>query len=537
MHVVLAHLSQIVWRQQSPEVFTETLLQLRRSVLTCSICCNIALKALAADEYALLNLLLRCMHPKIRAQTRAFFIDCLKFFREKEPAIYGTDGADSDMELDSSVPTEGVLALVMKRLRQTADETYLGTRGWEDFYLSLIQVVEMGHAETAIMLNHGFLEFGLKLLTMHVHKQFKDEYYELARILEKRKGITNRMIGFITVLLSRMDIRLPVALASQGSDRLATLDRERMRFPLTQREKNILLYWSDDLKAIATLDKILELFDQTKVDYFYPADMVKWMLESSELSVQTNLCKTIVEGIGLDPPYCDAYILAGLAFCQACPVPENVLKVITAVSKAIASTSRVDEERAPGGEAVLEFYSGLYQAENMFLFERKNNTYAFHHYLMMKSRFFAMPLLMHNLESVRKGTQGFLRDLYGNPDEMPPETVQIKWKAMRELVGEMIHKIVYEKDAGILRSHLNPLIATCQSLVQLLWFLSQNEDPEMQPYKDPNDTALIYQYQTEVEPRLRMWPQDEGTPLSQGDAFDQSEYGSESDDANESLDM
>ncbi|KAF1847395.1 uncharacterized protein K460DRAFT_57668 [Cucurbitaria berberidis CBS 394.84] len=538
LHIVLSHLSQIVWRQQTPDIFAETLSQLRRTVLTCSMCCNVVLKALSADEFALLNLLLRNMHPKIRAQTRTFIVDCLKFFREQEPALYGIEGTDGDMELDSTAPMEGVLATVVKRLRVTADETYMSTRGWDDYYLTLTQVVEMGHVETAVLLSHGILEFCLKLFSMHMHTSFRDEHYDLSRIMEKRKGITNRLIGFLSALLLRTDIRLPVISANQAEDRQATLDRERTRFPLTQREKQILLFWSDELKAIVILDKILELFDQTKVDYFYPGDIVKWMLESEESQIQTNLTRTIVEGIMLDPSYCDAYIRAGLAFCQACPIVENITKVIAAVSKAISSTSRAEEERVPGGEAVLDFYVGLFKAENEVLFEHKGNTFAFHHYLMNKSRLYAMPLLMHNLESVRKGTHVLLRELYGNPAEMPEETVALKWKTMRDLVADMNNRIVYEQDAGMLRSHLNPLIATCQALVQLLWFLSQNEDEEMQQYKDPNDTALVYQYQTEVEPRLRMWPVDDGAEGSEGGGFDgQSDYGSESDDADALLDI
>ncbi|CAO2651506.1 Nn.00g040760.m01.CDS01 [Neocucurbitaria sp. VM-36] len=531
LNIVLAHLGQIVWRQQTADTFAETVLQLRRTVLTCSMCCNVVLKALSGDEYALLNLILRNMHPKIRTQTRAFLIDCLKFFREKEPTLYGIEGTDGDIDLDSTAPMEGVLATVVKRLRDTAHETYMSTRGWDDFYLALTQVVEMGHTETAVLLNHGLLEFCLKLFSMHVHKSFKDEHYELSRIMEKRKGIMNRLIGFVSALLLRTDLRLPVIPANQVEDRQATLDRERMRFPLTQRERQILLFWSDDLKAIITLDKILELFDPTKVDYFYPGDIVKWMLDSTDVHTQMNLTKTIVEGVMLDPPFCDAYIRASLAFCQACPAVENISKVITSVSKAIASTSRAEEDRAPGGEAVLEFYAGLLKAENEVLFEQKGN-YIFHHYLMVKSRVYGMPLLLHNLESVRKGTHTLLRELYGNPAEAPPETVALKWKTMRDLIAEMNTRIIYEKDAGILRSHLNPLIATCQALVQLLWFLSQSEDEEMQQYKEPNDAALIYQYQTEVEPRLRMWPVDDGTEVSEGGGFDgQSDYGSESDDA------
>ncbi|KAJ4363592.1 hypothetical protein N0V83_009888 [Neocucurbitaria cava] len=537
LHVVLAHLGHIVWRQQTTDTFTETLLQLRRTVLTCSVCCNVVLKALAGDEFALLNLILRNMHPKIRTQTRAFLIDCLKFLREKEPALYGLENTDGDMDLDATAPMEGVFAAVAKRLRDTAHETYMSIRGWDDFYLALTQVVEMGLVETAVLLNYGLLEFCLKLFSIHVIKSFKEEHYDLSRIMEKRKGIMNRLIAFVSALLLRTDLRLPVIPASQAEDRLPTLDRERMRFPLTQRERQILLNWSDDLKAIIPLDKFVELFDPTKVDFFYPGDIIKWMLESTDAHTQMSVTKTIVEGVQLDPPFCDAYVRASLAFCQGCPIIDHVSKVIAAVSKAIASASRAEEERAPNGEVVLEFYAGLLKSENEVLFEQQG-PYIFHHYMMIKSRVFAMPLLTHSLESVRKGAHALFRELLGSPAEVPADTMALKWKTVRDLLVEMNSRIIYEKDAGMLRSFFQPLISTCQNLIQLLWYLMQSEDDELQQYKEPNDTAIIYQYQMEVETRLRVWPMDDGAEASEGGGFDgQSDYGSESDDADALIEM
>lgn len=540
IHIALAHLCQIVWRHQTSEIFTEVIAQLRRTVSACSSCCIVVLQFLAADEYTLLNLLLRCMHSKVRSQTRSFFVDCLKFIKEKEPVLYGLEGNDNDTDLDafnleSPTSTEGLLSTVITRLRTLADESYMSTRGWDDFYLTLNQIIEMGHVETAVLLDQGILEFCARLFCMHTYKRFQDDAYELSRIMTgKRTGIYNRLIAFMSALLSRMDISLPILPDNHSGGRQATFDRERMKFPLTRREKQIMIYWDNDLKAIAVLDKILEVFDQSKADYFYPGDIVKWMLVSPDAQVQSVLVKTIGEGVALDPPFCDAYIRAGLSFCEACPIYENVLKVIAAVSKAVASSTRVEDERAPGGDTVLDFFAGLLTAENDAIFQQKHPR-IFHQCLMLKSRTYAAPLLMHTLESVRKGTHIFFRDLFLNHDELPHETVQVKWRSIRDLVAEMSIRIVYEKDAGILRSHLSPLIATCQALIQSLFVLSQSDDPELEQYKDANDTTLFYRYHTEVEARLRIWP-DEGTPLSTGEPFDQSDYGSESDDAQE-LDM
>lgn len=536
LQLVATHLGQVVWRQQGSEIFTEILLQLRRVVLSCSTCCQVVLRKLAADEYTLLNLLLRCMHPKVRSQTRAFFVDCLKFIRDKEPVLYGIEGVDHDNETDTSTSTDGLLAIVATRLRTLADETYMSTRGWDDYYLALNQIICMGNTETAVLLEHGILEFCARLFCMHTFKRFQDEAYELSRImLGKRTGIFNRLIACMSGLILRTNINLPVLSGDQCLNRRATLDRECMKFPLTHREKQILLHWDSDLKAIAVLDKILEVFDQSKPDHFYPGDMVKWILDSTDLQIQTNMAKTIYEGLTLEPPFCDAYIKVSSAFCGSSPNPDHVAKVITAISKAVASANRIDEERAPSGDAVLDFFAGLLSIENNSLFEQRHS-YIFYHWLMLRSRTYAIPLLLHSLESVRRRTQSFLADeLYGNVGYAPEQTMQVKWKTIRDLVTEMSNRIVHEKDAGIFRSHLSPLIATSQVLIHMLFAMSKSEDPDMEQYKDPNDTALFYRYQTEVEARVRLWP-DEGTPLSTGDLYDQSDYASESDDAQELLD-
>ncbi|CAA9963455.1 Ubiquitin C-terminal hydrolase [Pyrenophora teres f. maculata] len=527
LQIVLMHLGRIVWRHPTPDIFCETLVQLRRSVLPCATCCTIALKFLAADDRAFFNLLVRCPHAKVRSQIRSFFIDCLRVIRDQEPSMYGLEGIENEMDVDSPSLKEGVLTDVTCRLRQMADESYVSVRGWDDFYLTVTQIIEMGHAETAALLNHGFLHFCLTMLSMHVHKSFQERNPELWRILNKKTGIFNRLVACSSTLLSRMDTSLPTIDRNSSGDRQGTLDRESMRFPLTHDERAMLFYWDNELKAIAVLDKALEMFDHSKVEHFYPGDIVKSMLGWANAPAQTNLFKTINDGISLDPPFCDAYIKAGLSFCEASPVVDNVLRIITTVTKAIASPVRVDEERPPGGPAVLGFIVGLLNAENKAIFQQKNR-HVFFYWIMSKSRTWAPHLLMHTVDSVRQGATIILRELYKTHDDWPEELVHAQWRTLRELAIDMMQRILSGKDQGMLRSHLTPLIGACQYLVQQLYDLSESEDPALEVYRDEvQDPSCIFQWREHVEPAINSWPQDDG--LSAGDLYEQSEFGSESD--------
>jgi ubiquitin carboxyl-terminal hydrolase 34 len=535
LKIVLAHLGHTAWRQYNPDIFLDLCLQLRRSMLSCTVCCNIALQWLAADDHAITNVLVKCSHPKLRAEMRSLLIASLRFLRGQDPVLYGIEAADSDMEVDSTDPMDCALLVMTQRLRATADETMESTRGWEDYYLTLTQLASMGQLETAVLLNSGILEFCLKLFCMNAHQPFRNVAPELARIMEKRRGIFNRLTCFLWTLLSQMDIGLPTINESQCHDRQATINSELSKFPLSRQERSILLWWSEDFKAIAVLDKILETFDDAKVEHFYPGNIVRWMLEGSEASVQMNLFRTMLEGIQLDPPYCNAYVRAALPFCEVCPRVEHINKVIHAVAKTIGSPVRAAEDRLPGGSHVVQFFDGLLNAQNEALFARKH-PHAFHHILMARSRLYAIPLLCHYEEAVRKESAVFFERLYDNTDAMPAETVLVKYASAREIVSDLMHKFAYEKEIGRNRSFLIPLVESCRTLVQQLYLLAQSQDPAAQELQDANDAALIFQFQQEIEIKMSSWPNDESTPMSQGEMFEQSDYGSESDDAHDLLD-
>ncbi|KAH7408597.1 hypothetical protein DE146DRAFT_383024 [Phaeosphaeria sp. MPI-PUGE-AT-0046c] len=535
LYIVLAHLSKIAWRQHNADIFLDLLHQLRQSMMSCPTCCSIALEWLAKDDHAITNTVLKCTHSKVRTQMRTLLIDSLKFLRDKEPVVYGMEPADGDMDIDSIASKKGLFAKFVSRLRATADESSESTRGWEDYYLMLTQMAELGHMEIAVILNHGFLLFCLRLFSLHAIPQYKADNPEFVRIMDKRRTIFNRLVCFVWTLLSHMDLSLPLLHDSQLHDRLPSMDRDSTKFPLLRREAYPLELWSEDLKANPFVDKILEVFDESKTDHFYPGDIIRWMLDSQTPGLEGKLYCTMLEGFTLDPPYLDSYIRAALPFCEACTQIARIVKIISTIVGMITPDTVLPEERQPSGGVLLQFFTGLLTAQNDELFLRKH-PHVFHQLLMLQSRGYCLYLLCHYDERVRKGSYVFFERLYANDEAIPLETVKAKYKTARALLTDLMHKFAHERSIGHNRSFMMPLVDTCRLLAQQLCLLTSSEEEGVEELRHPNDMALISQFNHEVENRLASWSHDAGTPISQSETFDQSDYGSESDDAHDLLD-
>jgi ubiquitin carboxyl-terminal hydrolase 34 len=513
LHIVLEHLCQVIPRLRILDNFDETLLQLRRTVLPCPNCCHIVLRWLAMHDYALIGVLLRCLHAKVRSGVRNLMIDCLKAVREKDPALYsGVDNVDMDMEAGTPVPAEGILVEITRRLRGVADETSLGTRGWDEFYMTMCQISSMGLPETAVVLNTGFLEFCLRILLMHAHVPSRTFNPDIWRLIEKKKPIFNRLIELVYTLLSKMDIRLPYELLnSQNGDRMQAIDRTSQKFPLSLREHQLLHFWHDENRAYAVLDKMIEQYDSSKSEVFYPGEVLKWMLQSTEPVIQNNLCTTVSEGVqSLNSPFNDPYVRAALPFCEVCPVVPNIIKVIDAVAKSATGL------RDTGGDAHIQFFTALLTARNEVAFDEKDPD-LFYKYLLYRSKVYAVPLLIYDDDGVRKATAMHLEELFAkhkSDEESDQEALGYKYRSVRSLVKDMNAKIAEEHNNGTSRIYMQPMVATCALLNQMLELLDNTESEVMLQYQGPNDRTLIDYFHQNVEARLRVWPPDEGTPIS-----------------------
>ncbi len=522
MDTLLAHLGRVVWRHQATDIFEEALVHLRRSVLACETCYGIALVWLARDDEVLHNLLLRCPHPSIRSQARSFLVDGLRAIRDKDSYLFTTT-TDNDMASDTDDAAR-IIVPIAKRLTHLAESSSKNARAWDDLYLLLTQIVEIGHVEASALLDVGILSFCLRLFCMHVDPKLAENYVEFLRAFQKRAGVFNRLIGFIATVLSRMDISLPT---SHTSSRMIDTDNERMVFPLTAEEKNLLLCWHSESKAYAAVDKMVELFDQSKTECFYPGEIVKWMTGSHDMRVQRNIKIMIIQGISeLNYPYCDPYIRVASSYCEAATSVDTLTKVCDTVVDAVAAIEQLpDEKVAPTGGDILRFLQHMFQLRNPHL-----STVDVHWCLIARSHKYASVLLLYSDESVRNDTSVFVRDLYVQFME-DPQNLAGAYACTRAVVADVIRRIAYESSAGMPRMHLKPLLETGKFLISLLSELDLSEEPHTANLKHVDDRALICQWQIEVESRMRTLPPEVNLPSPGEGVFDASDYGSESDDA------
>lgn len=515
LDLFLAHLGRVVWRQQTTSIFEEAMVHLRRSVLSCEDCCKMTLQWLARDDEVLFNLLLRCPQPIIRSQTRSFLVDCLRILRGTDSYLDDT-ATDSEMVLDAERDT-GVLALIAKRLTGLAESSVKATRGWDDLYLTLTQIAEIGLDEAAALLDNGLLAFCLRLFCLQSSTALADEYVEFHRIFQKRTKIYNRLIGFVTTLLLRMDINLPPC---DTSDRMAALMSDCSMFPLTLDEKRLLLCWHRDNRAYAVVDKMVELFDQTKTELFYPGEIVKWMTASLDSQIQDNISTMILQGISeLNNPYCDPYLRIASNYCEAARTVEALSKVCDTVVEAADS----DEPTAPSGREVVGFFQDVLRTANPHIAATD-----IHWCLMVRSHKMVNVLLIHADEDVRNGAYELIHDLYTKFME-DPTYLDEAYNCARNTTKAIIKKIVYESSAGMPRRHLGALLQTGKFFVTLLYDLDKSEDADVAVFREENDRSLIHQWHIEAEPQVRMLPEiDADSPSNE--MFAGSDFGSESDD-------
>lgn len=515
LHVFLAHLGRVVWRQQTTKIFEEAVLHLRRSVMACQTCCRITLQWLARDDEVLHNLILRCPHPSIRSQMREFLIDSLQSLRDGNAHLDET-ATDRDTPSDTDGDA-AVIEPIAKRLAILADDSWRHARAWDDLYLLLIQIAEMGHPESAALLDSGILVFCLRLFCMHVRPQLADRYAEFQRIFAKRTGVFNMLVAFMYTLMSRLDMNLE---GCNNPRRLDAMDRERMVMPLTSEEMDLLYSWHSENKAYAVIDKMTEVFDAAKSDTFYPGDLLKSMIEPFEARIDRNVVLMIVQGISeLNNPFCDPYLRVAASYCEVTPNLDALGKICSAVINAIEA----HEKSAPSGGAVLRFFQQLCRTNNPHI-----STAEMQRCLVIKCRKYAHILLLYPEEDVRIETFDFIHGLFTQYME-DPENLEEAYKHIRLIITDMTKRIVYECGPRVPRRHLQALLETSRFLVSLLYDLNQSEDPALTELKEDHDTALLHQWQIEVETRMRSLPEGGIASPSEG-MIDVSDYGSESDE-------
>ncbi|PVH98418.1 hypothetical protein DM02DRAFT_657374 [Periconia macrospinosa] len=527
LHIMLEHLFQVHIRVRNPDNFDETLLQVRKTVLSCSTCCLVAMRWLANNDSALLNMLILCEASKIRSQSRAFLIDCLRFLRDREPVAYGIECMEMDNDTGAAVVPQDILSTIVAQLRIVAENSYFAVRSWDDFYLTLCQISDLGHVETAALLNEGLLKFCLQVLCMPAVPLLQHRNQAMWRVIEKRRRIYNRMVEFVYTLLSKIDLQLPTTPDARiaGTNRLDVYDRSSSKFPISHEERHLLQIWHDDNRAYAALDRMLEMFDVTKTEVFYPGEILRLLLHEPDLRFQSHLYTTVYEGVcQLKPPSQDPYVRAALPYCQTSSDVHSVYQVYDVIAKLSGNCLK------HGGQAHVQFFNGVLHSQNNAVFEEKGED-AFYRLSLTHARRTLMPLLMNEEEIVRNLAAKHFRDLFlewESDNAIHQDTLKLKYKQLRIIVSDLQRKIEDEHRNGTPRSYMQPMITTCGMLMESLYKLNEADEPLFNQLRVDSDMDLITR-QADLEASLRNWAFDEETPQSLAEGFDQSDYGSESD--------
>jgi ubiquitin carboxyl-terminal hydrolase 34 len=515
IRMALAHLCYIIAREREIEYFKEFFDQLRKSLLACVSCCQIGIEWLSTQQTALTITLLRCLHPDVRSEMRVLLVDCLHFLRKEEPTLYY--GTDSDMDTATRTPTQGILADLVRQLKVVMHESWSSSRGWEDFHSTLCQIADMGHIEVALLLAHGFLDDALTIFGIHAHAGLRANHPDIWRIMEKKKLGLNSLAELVCLLTSHMDIRTIEDRSPQSYDRLQQYTRSHYTFPVTQSEFFLLCLWDEPNKALAALDKMIETYDFTRNDVFYPGEFLKWMLRTRDQRFQCMLFETVFEGITqLQHPFCDPYVRTAIPYCEACGNPTFASQVIDTALKKASVLRTVEDE---SWQALLGFVDALPTLESPALRLMGRLPAGFYRQILMRSRTYGPTLLLHDNRNARNATWRHLDRLFNlteRPEYISVETLTAKYTAVRYMLHELLERFRSEQRNRTLRSHLEPLIRTCDMLAGQLKLLYEEDDDTLIEFRHEGDERLLIQHFQEMVSLLTLLP-DEESPSSSGD--------------------
>ncbi|KAF2804105.1 uncharacterized protein BDZ99DRAFT_526141 [Mytilinidion resinicola] len=522
--ITIQHITQVIGRQRDISNFDEIMIQLWKTVQGCVTCCRVAVDQLCSNEHTLVGLLLRCTHSKIRMGIRSFLRECLFKIREEDSVMYGVDTSDEDLEALLATNEDGALSVVTRQLGQLKKHMWIGTRGWDDYFRLLADIASKGTHEAAVMLENDTLLFCLRLFAMHASPNIRNADISLWKLVDKKKGVFNQIIELVCCLLHRIDLNAESVYNHQ--QRLSAFSGGR--FPLTRNERSALLTWHEDYKIYATFDMMIEKFEPSKSQCFWPGEIIKLALAFDSTSIRSRLSHTINEGITtISPPGNEVYIRAAVSFCEACRSTTEITHTIQSVT---ADTEKFLDQN---GEARLDFFTHLPNLQN----PNTPPTFFYEQAIIFAKRY-AVGLLLYEDESIRRNAMTILDHLFLRLSIAGPNERELKFrkfKTMRELLKVLCNHVLLDYDAGANRSIIYFLFLFARTLAAAVSEWQRNED---ECFLEAEDETLLRTFNL-VDQRFRNWPLEDDTlsggkcslllddsmlPTYDIDAYDDSQY-------------
>lgn len=372
IEMAMEHMYEVIGRSQEAEELTKLTLDLKRATYPCTQCIKLTLDWISQHDHALADWFIYghqadTFNP-IGFQIGCFIMESLKELRSRDPAKYGLDCTQQDLELALEEGKDGALHGILNRLRSVVADLYHCPRGMDlmqrvwDVYFKFLQAIgEYGPHEMALLLDYGFLQTCLEICHVDSVPEMAQRYPQLRHTLSRK---SRPSFVELTTLLTRMlaCIDLDADLVPNEVERIRSYtDSEVQKFPFTHAERNLLYRWDKENSCLTVLNRCLETWEATAPNRaFAPGDIIKAMLSVEPSAGNLRAVHvTIQEGVELlMPAVGPPFVMGAVYYCWLCPKPKDAQAMIRDVVNCMVL------EKQLLGEAFLSFISNLSTIRN-----------------------------------------------------------------------------------------------------------------------------------------------------------------------------
>ncbi|KAF2763557.1 hypothetical protein EJ05DRAFT_432901 [Pseudovirgaria hyperparasitica] len=528
LFVTIQYVRQVVARNRDLPELDEIGKLLRESINGCIRCCANLLQALVYEN-TIHDLLFRCPYPKVRTKTRLLLLEALKILRTQDRDLYGLKFSDGYLKIENV----GLIGNVVARLVNIIHYQLLNsTRGWDDIFGTILElcVGEDRFGERALILTEGVLLLGLEILAGSVSKRAQQRWDGIATVLEKKRNIYNKLIELVHELLTAINLR--AAIIPDKERDIASYDSSTMRFPLSKSELTHLSHYHDDDSVLTVLGKALDLWDRSKErdqTDFAPGKLLSMFLEAHPpFGRLDHLHKSILVNVcDLNWPFSEPYIRAAVWYCQSCHRSNLINELMRLVAESVST------QQPCVGMAYVSFFADLLEIQNERLYDDTDPDF-FYQRVIRLIPLWGPGFLLHDEEWVRKRARTLLSVIFNIPiSERTRRSNELKYKALRDLIRVLIRKLGLETRNGASRNAMYEFQQTLSECIETLDSLAGSDEPDAEQYQEVDDRNSIFQWQNQIDQILAVWPVEEDDTLVSGNAFENSDFGSESDFADD----
>ncbi|KAG8531482.1 uncharacterized protein KY384_003111 [Bacidia gigantensis] len=403
--LALEYLDKALARIKETSPFDAMLNDLIRTIGSCSVCCTVALEWVQENEYPLHDLLLRCLHPKVRKDFANMIILTLAKLREQSTA--DDDLLDDAADQSAMAHNQTIFAFpnildgLMIRLRNLWGDIHTHSRGWDEYFGLLADVASMGAREAHLLLRLGFLQHCLELLICEHpasrHLRNQQPYMSYSKMVEKGKRFPfTKLIELVANLFERIDFTAEPFLGNYR-DRPFHLTH----MPMMDQEYQLIHFRQAGAKSICIfLEKILST----------PANppAIKRIIRTMVLAepgarFHPLISNTIKSGINIDPANMAApFLRAALVFCESTPHEAVAERMILDIASEVQTIGNA------GGKEHLDFFA---QARRLRSLRVTFGTQFFEGRVLTSMQSWAPHLLTYWEPEVRSGTIDLLKTL------------------------------------------------------------------------------------------------------------------------------